>query len=94
MPSPQIFTGFQPRLFDIAAAKGFQIIDDREELHEYFTDDEIVIFKNIPDLKDKIRYYLDHPEKRKEKVEKLYKKVVNNFSWEKQIRKMLNIINA
>lgn len=93
MPSPQVFTGFQPRLFEIAACKGFQIVDWREELDEYFSDDEIVTFKDIPDLKDKIRYYLNHPKERNQKIEKLYRKVVENFTWQKQIKNILDIIN-
>ena len=37
MPAPQIFTGFQPRVFEIAACRGFQIVDWREELDIYLT---------------------------------------------------------
>jgi spore maturation protein CgeB len=64
MPSPQIFTGFQPRTFEIAAARGFQIADWREELDEVFSEDELVTFKTIPELIDKVDYFKRNQEKR------------------------------
>lgn len=93
LPSPQILTGIQPRIFDIAAVKGFQIIDDRQELWEYFTDEEIVTFKTIEELKEKITYFLRNPQKRTSFVDNLYAKVNKQFTWEKQIRQMLRFIN-
>ncbi|HOM41822.1 MAG TPA: glycosyltransferase [Bacteroidales bacterium] len=92
MPSPQIFTGFQPRTFEIAACKGFQIADWREELDEWFTEDELVTFKDIPDLFDKIEFFLKNPDKRASYVENIYKKVVNNYTWDERVKDILNII--
>lgn len=91
MPSPQIFTTFQPRVFEIAATKGFQIIDHSDELDDIFGND-YVSFKNYDDLKEKIDYYLINHEERKRITEKMYEKVVNNFSWESQISKLFGEI--
>lgn len=90
LPSPQILTGFQPRVFEIAACKGFQIVDHSEELHSIFNKDEIVTFKGAEDLKNKIDYYLKKSNERKKIAEKLYEKVINEFTWENQIAKIIN----
>jgi len=92
MPSPQIFTGFQPRTFEIAAARGFQIVDWREELDEVFTEDELVTFKTIPELIEKVNYFKRNPEKRESYVENAYKKVIAEYTWEKQILNVMEII--
>ena len=92
MPSPQILTGFQPRVFEIAAAKGFQIVDHSDELYRIFGKDEIVTFKNIDDLKEKIKFYLFHDKERNEIVNKMYKRIVNDHTWEQQIEKVFKQI--
>lgn len=89
IPSPQIYTGFQPRVFEIAGCKGFQIVDYRKELDDYFTVDEIVTFKNPGDLQEKVEYFVKNPEKRESYIEKAYNKVSERFSWETQIREIL-----
>ena len=93
MPSPQVFTGFQPRVFEIAACKGFQIVDWREELDELFTEDELVTFKDIPDLLEKVEYFVKNPGQRKPYIEKLFEKVWNNHTWEKCAKEIIDIIN-
>ncbi len=81
IPNPQVFTAFQSRIFELAACKAFQIIDYRPELSNYFSDDEMVTFKNIDELKEKVNHYLSHEDERKKIVEKLHNKVVDLFSW-------------
>lgn len=93
MPSPQIFTSFQPRTFDIAATKGFQIVDYRNEISNFFSEDDLVTFKNTNDLKDKITYYLNHEDEREIITENLYNKIVKDYTWENQIIDMMNKIN-
>jgi len=89
MPSPQIFTSFQPRVFEIAASKGFQIIDYSDELESIFCDD-YVSFKTFNELKEKIDYYLNKPDERNKIIENMYKKVKNEYTWTNQICKILN----
>ncbi len=93
MPSPQIYTSFQPRLFDIAAVKGFQIIDKRPDLFNYFKEDELVTFESIPDLIEKANYFIKYPEKREVYVENLYKKIAIRFTWLKQVKYIIDRID-
>lgn len=93
IPSPQVLSGFQPRTFEIAACKGFQIADWREELDEWFDEDELVTFKNIPELIEKVDYFIRHPEERTAYVEKLYEKVVKSHPWEIRIEEIMKAID-
>lgn len=90
IPSPMLFTGFQPRVFEIAACKGFQIVDHTDELFDFFDKDEIVTFKNTDDLRDKIGYYLKNEPERNRIIEKMNKKTLDKFTWEKQINLLVN----
>lgn len=92
MPSPQIFTGFQPRVFEIAACKGFQIVDWREELDLFFNETELVTFRNMKDLMEKSEYFIKYPDKRISYIENAYNKVLNNFTWERQIKSIIQKI--
>lgn len=89
IPSPQIFTSFQPRVFDIAASKGFQIIDHSDELFNIFDKDEVVTFKSITELKNKIRLYKDDENFKKQIVDAMYNKIKENFTWENQIKHII-----
>jgi len=91
MPSPQIFTGFQSRVFEIAAARGFQIIDHSDDLYAIFGDD-FVSFRSYTDLKEKIDYYLSHPDERLRIAEKMYEVVKDDYTWKNQFRKVLEIL--
>lgn len=76
--NPQCITTFQQRTFEIAAARAFQIADYKEEIYDYFNEDEIVTFKEIDELKDKVSYFLNDPEKRLPYIEKAYMRVMNS----------------
>lgn len=89
MPSPQIFTSFQPRVFEIAAVKGFQIIDHSDELKEVFNDVCVPTFKSLDELKSKIYYFLSRPDERMRIKEDMYLKVKDYYSWEKQINLLI-----
>ena len=91
LPSPQIFTGFQPRTFEIAACKGFQITDWREELDEVFNEDELVTFKTIDELIEKVSFFIKYPEKRIPYIDNMYTKVINNHTWEIRIKEIMQI---
>lgn len=90
IPSPMLTKGFQPRVFEIAAAKGFQIVDHTDELYNYYDKDEIVTFKDFYDLKEKIDYYLNHTEAKSYIINKMYSRTVETYSWTNQIKILIN----
>ncbi len=92
IPNPQCITTFQERIFEISGAKGFQIVDYRKDIDKYFTEDEIVTFKNINDLREKIDYFLKYPEYRKSYIENSYKKVIEKHTYEIRIKEMFEYI--
>lgn len=92
LPAPQLSTCFQPRVFEIAACKGFQILDNRSALNRIFEADEIVTFDTIPEFREKIDYYLNHEAERTAMSEKLYKKVIEKFTWDVWAKRIKEII--
>lgn len=93
LPAPQIFTGFQPRVFEIAACKGFQIADYRSSLRKLFNENELVTFKSIVELKDKVEYYLSHEDERIAITERLYNKIVKKYTWKNWAKQIIDTIN-
>jgi glycosyltransferase involved in cell wall biosynthesis len=57
--------GGNMRLFESASVGAFQIVDARDGIANWFTPDEhLVTFSDVQDLRDKVAYYLAHPEER------------------------------
>ncbi|MFP4500099.1 MAG: glycosyltransferase [Candidatus Hydrogenedentota bacterium] len=54
------------RVFDCPAAGGFLITDDQADMGEFFEPDvEAVTYRSLDELRDKVVYYLAHPEARR-----------------------------
>lgn len=82
-----------PRTFEIAACRAFQIVDMRQTLSEFFDiGKEIETFKSLNELRKKIDYYLSHPEERVEIAEAGYKRVVENHTYEIRLKEMIDFI--
>ncbi len=79
-----------PRTFEIAACGGFQLVDERSELpHLFKPGEEIITFKDIEDLKEKIDYYLEHKEERDAIAAKSRVKALSEHSFERRLEEML-----
>jgi len=90
---PSIESGIPLRIFDILSCGGFVLSNDQPELEELFIKGkEIETFKSLQELKDKTSYYLKHDEERKKIGINGYLKVRNNYTYEKQIKKILDIL--
>ena len=53
-----------PRTFELAACRTFQLVDERTLLPELFNSDELATFSSMDELKEKIDYYLSHEDER------------------------------
>ncbi len=79
-----------PRTFEIAACGGFQLVDERSNLAEMFRiGEEIAVFSSIEELKEKINYYLNHEDERKELIAKGRARVLAEHTMAHRMREML-----
>lgn len=86
--SPTDATGVSVRIFKILASGGFLMTTPWLNMEKTFTTGkDIVIFNNEEELKEKIRYYLENEEERKQISFSGYAKVQNYLpnSWAKKI---------
>lgn len=82
-----------PRTFELASCGAFQLCDSRQLLSEVFEPGkEIVTFDTVRELKDKIRYYLDHPEERREVSARAQKRALLEHTYAHRLKEMLSII--
>ena len=76
-----------PRAYEIAACRAFQLSDDRPELGEVFGD-TVPTYTDADDLIDKIAYYLEHEDERREMTDAAYERV-KPCSFENRAREIL-----
>ena len=70
------------RTFEYPACRAFQITCADNRLGNYFTiDKEIVTYRDINELIEKIHYYLVHDQEREEIAEAGYQKVITQHTW-------------
>lgn len=82
-----------PRTFELASVGAFQLVDERTLLPELFEPGkELVTFRDPKDLKDKIAYYLAHPEERFEIAQRGRERVLREHTYGHRLQKMLSII--
>ncbi|MCB0335922.1 MAG: glycosyltransferase, partial [Bdellovibrionales bacterium] len=82
-----------PRTFELASCGAFQLVDPREYLEEVFTPGhDIATFNDINELKDKIDYYLAHPDERALMATRARENVLMHHTYEHRIKEMLSII--
>lgn len=67
------------RIFDVTACKGFIISDYMPEIEEIYGD-SIPMYKNEAQFVELIRYYLEHPQERREKAQKAHEITLAHFT--------------
>jgi len=90
-----------PRTFELAACGAFQLVDYRAELGNLFkvsesvkhvNDAEIISYRDLRDLREKIKYYLEHPEEREKVSENARVKALKFHTFENRMEEMLAFI--
>ena len=86
-------TGMTLRLFDIMGAGGFVLANYQPEIPEYFEiGKDLDVYESIPDLINKIEYYLTHPEIRMQIAENGHKKVLEHHTYDIRVQEMLELL--
>jgi spore maturation protein CgeB len=84
--------GGNMRLFEAAAVGSFQIVDDRPGVHEWFREGEhLVIYRNLDDLREKVRYYLAHPEERQRIAQAARQHVLAHHTYDQRLDRLEQI---
>lgn len=87
-----IKSGIPLRVFDILSAGGFLLSNYQPEIPEYFVPGEdLVLYDSIPDLLNKIDYYLTHEEERLQIAKSGYEKVKQHHTYAMKIQTMLKM---
>jgi spore maturation protein CgeB len=82
-----------PRTFEIISSGGFQLVDRRSGLDELFEiNKEVVVFDSLEDVRNKIMYFLNNPEERKEIIERGRERVMREHTYEHRMKEMLDYI--
>jgi spore maturation protein CgeB len=89
----QIKTTMTIRAFDIPACGGFMLTDYRVGLKDLFNiESEVVYYKDKRDLVDKIKYFLRHPDERKEIARRARKRVVREHTYFERMKSLVNVM--
>ena len=83
-----------PRLFEVASCGAFQIVDERKEIRRFFEpEQEVVTFRNLSDLRDKVDYYLAHEDERTAIAERARTRAHNEHTYQHRMAEMLDFIS-
>ena len=82
-----------PRVFEVPASGGFLLTNYCSQLAElYKIGEEMVAYKDIEELRRLIRYYLDHPQERRQISERGYKRTRSEHTYLCRMRKLLSTV--
>ena len=81
------------RNFEIPGCGGFQLTGPAENIDEYFEPGkEIVIYSSLPDLVEKARYYLAHPDEREAIAQAGHARAIREHSYEQRFHAIFSQI--
>jgi spore maturation protein CgeB len=81
------------RTFDVAACASFQLIEFKDDLKDHFIEnEEIVAFNQFDDLVEKVGYYIESENERKQIARKAKERVLKEHTFQHRIEKMIQVI--
>ena len=82
------------RTFDIAACNAFQLTDCRQMISQfYIPNQEMIIFRSVADLKEKIDYYLLHDREREQIASSARLRTLTEHTFLERLRTLIKIVN-
>jgi spore maturation protein CgeB len=81
------------RIFEILGCRGFLLTDYADDCENYYREGkEIVYYKNLPDLIEKIKYYLQADKEREEIARAGYQRTMREHTFENRFKEIFKII--
>lgn len=85
-----IRSGVPLRVLEIMACGGFVLVNYQEDLAAEFEDGkELVMYRSLEEMVDKVRYYLEHEDERKNIAKAGYEKVLREYNYAEKLRRIL-----
>jgi spore maturation protein CgeB len=81
-----------PRTFEVAACRAFQLVDARTPLREAFRDDEVVSFGSMSELRDRVRHFLARPDERRACAERARARAMSEHTFAHRLRTILSAV--
>lgn len=78
-----------PRTFELAACGAFQLVDKRSLMDDAFNDDELATFTSMSEFTEKIEYFLNNPDERKEYAAKSRTRVLREHTYAKRMQTLM-----
>ncbi len=83
-----------PRVFEIAAAGAFQVCDPCKGLADHFSEDEVPTYRSLAELREKVAYYLAHPEERTACAKRARERALAEHTYAHRAQAMLDFLFA
>lgn len=80
------------RLFEAIGVETFQIAEHKPAIREIFSKEEVETYQSREELRDKIAFYLAHPDTREKMVQTALEKVLDNHLYSHRMEEILKII--
>jgi spore maturation protein CgeB len=78
-----------PRTFELASCEAFQLVDQRQLMGELFEEGELEIFTGLKDLREKIDFFLAHPDQRLAVATKGRQRVLHEHTYLHRMEELL-----
>ena len=87
--------GVNPRLFEIAGAGGFQLVDARAEVRRCFAEDEVALFSSLEEGRRMLREWLEpsREAERKEMASRALKRALSEHTYAHRAKTLLGWIS-
>lgn len=81
------------RNFEVPGCGAFLITEAADNFEDYYQDGkEVVIYQDMDDLIEKIRYYLEHDDEREKIAQAGYQRTIRNHTYEKRFEQIFKTI--
>jgi spore maturation protein CgeB len=84
-----------PRTFELAGARSFQLVDTRRELPRHFEPgSEVETFSNTQECRKKIVYYREHEDERSEIAERGYRRAMREHTYRHRMEEAVSALQS
>jgi spore maturation protein CgeB len=88
---PQMISGVGQRIFDAAAAGAFILAEYKADIEWAFPGSEVETFTTKEEMREKVTYYLEHEDERRQKAAAARQRVLTHHTWKQKAQQMLDI---